>query len=205
VTLTAQDVAQITRLLEESNFDELYLEIDGLKLSVRRGSSANVQSVVGTAAAVAPTPVSPAMPGSPAATPASPLAAPGPSATPTSPAAAPLKPPAGPASLDAATVPPEAAPPGMTVPQALNVPAPLLGTFYRAPKPGAAPFVEIGSQVEENTIVGIIEVMKLMNTVRAGVRGRVVQILGRDGALVEYGETLMRVSQASEPCESSAS
>jgi biotin carboxyl carrier protein len=50
--------------------------------------------------------------------------------------------------------------------------------------------------VEEDTIVGIIEVMKLMNTVRAGVRGKVVQILGRDGALVEYGEALMRVSKA---------
>jgi acetyl-CoA carboxylase biotin carboxyl carrier protein len=82
-------------------------------------------------------------------------------------------------------------------PNTLTVSAPLLGTFYRAPKPGAAPFVEIGSQVEENTIVGIIEVMKLMNTVRAGVRGKVIQILGRDGALVEYGETLLRLSKMS--------
>jgi len=75
------------------------------------------------------------------------------------------------------------------------VSAPLLGTFYRAPKPGAAAFVEVGSQVEEDTIIGIIEVMKLMNTVRAGVRGKVTQILSGDGALVEYGETLMRVGK----------
>jgi acetyl-CoA carboxylase biotin carboxyl carrier protein len=80
-------------------------------------------------------------------------------------------------------------------PNNVGVSAPLLGTFYRAPKPGASPFVEIGSEVEEGTIIGIIEVMKLMNTVRAGVRGKVTQILCRDGALVEYGEILMRVGK----------
>jgi hypothetical protein len=54
VSLTAKDVAQITRLLEESNFEELYLELDGLKLSLRRGSATNAQSVVDPAAAVVP-------------------------------------------------------------------------------------------------------------------------------------------------------
>jgi biotin carboxyl carrier protein len=58
--------------------------------------------------------------------------------------------------------------------------------------------VEVGSWVEEDTIIAIIEVMKLMNTVRAGTRGKVAQILPRDGELVEYGQTLMRVSAASE-------
>jgi acetyl-CoA carboxylase biotin carboxyl carrier protein len=86
-------------------------------------------------------------------------------------------------------------PPAADDPNSVGVTAPLLGTFYRAPKPGAAPFVEVGSQVEEDTIIGIIEVMKLMNTVRAGVRGRVIQILCQDGALVEYGETLMRLGK----------
>jgi len=76
------------------------------------------------------------------------------------------------------------------------VAAPLLGTFYHAPKPGAAPFVEVGAEVEEETVVGIIEVMKLMNSVRAGVRGTVVDFLVADGALAEYGETLLRVRRA---------
>ena len=80
-----------------------------------------------------------------------------------------------------------------------DVPAPMLGTFYRAPKPGEPPFVEVGAPVEADTIIGIIEVMKLMNTVRAGVRGIVAEIPARDGALVEYGETLLRVRRASEP------
>jgi acetyl-CoA carboxylase biotin carboxyl carrier protein len=81
-------------------------------------------------------------------------------------------------------------------PNVKDVPAPLLGTFYRQPKPGAPPFVEVGASVEEDTVVAIIEVMKLMNTVRAGVRGTVTEILARDGTLVEYGETLLRVRKA---------
>jgi acetyl-CoA carboxylase biotin carboxyl carrier protein len=75
-----------------------------------------------------------------------------------------------------------------------EVVAPLLGTFYRAPKPGAAPFVEVGAEVSEDTVIGIIEVMKLMNTVRAGRRGRVTELLAADGALVEYGQPLVRVA-----------
>jgi len=69
----------------------------------------------------------------------------------------------------------------------------LLGTFYRAPKPGAPPFVEVGARVEPDTVIGIIEVMKLMNAVRAGARGVVRDIRARDGVLVEYGETLLLI------------
>ena len=69
----------------------------------------------------------------------------------------------------------------------------MLGTFYRAPKPGAAPFVAVGSAVNEDSVIGIIEVMKLMNTVRAGVKGVITEILPADEALVEFGEVLMRV------------
>ena len=77
--------------------------------------------------------------------------------------------------------------------------APLLGTFYRAPKPGAPPFVELGARVEPETVIGIIEVMKLMNAVRAGVRGVVREIRARDGTLVEYGETLLLIDARVSP------
>ncbi|MEO6078200.1 MAG: biotin/lipoyl-containing protein [Steroidobacteraceae bacterium] len=73
------------------------------------------------------------------------------------------------------------------------VAAPLLGIFYRSPRPGEAAFVEVGNRVEADTNVGIIEVMKLMNTVRAGLRGEVVAIPARNGELVEYGEALLFV------------
>ena len=69
----------------------------------------------------------------------------------------------------------------------------MLGTYFRAPKPGERPYVAVGDVVQKDTIVGIIEVMKLMNTVRAEVGGAVAEILVADGALVEYGEILLRI------------
>ena len=78
-------------------------------------------------------------------------------------------------------------------PGLVEVASPLLGIFYRAPKPGEPPFVEVGSKVVEDTVVAIIEVMKLMNSVRAGAKGEVVEILAENGALVEYDEILLRV------------
>lgn len=166
MTLTAKDVAEITRLLEESSFDELMLELDGLKLTLRRNGLVAADTSSKLEAGTVPS----SQPGRPET----------------------VSPDQGPTAGAAPAVGP--APPGAGATQ--NVTAPLLGIFYRAPKPGSAPFVEVGSTVEEDTIIGIIEVMKLMNTVRAGARGSVVDILAQDGALVEYGEALMRVSKA---------
>lgn len=152
MSLTAKDVAEIMRLLEDSSFDNLSLEMDGMKLHLQRSSAKPArqgQDIVG---------VSMGLPQS-------------------------------------ATAPPRLAkkhkPP--SEPGLHEVPSPLLGFFYRAPKPGEPPFVEVGSQVEEDTVIGIIEVMKLMNTVNAGVKGEVVEILCENGAAVEYGEILLRV------------
>lgn len=74
-----------------------------------------------------------------------------------------------------------------------EVPAPLLGTFWRAPRPGADPFVKPGDQVTADTIIGIIEVMKLMNSVPAGIAGTVLEIVAPNGELVEHGQTLIRI------------
>jgi acetyl-CoA carboxylase biotin carboxyl carrier protein len=71
------------------------------------------------------------------------------------------------------------------------VKSPLIGTFYRAPAPGAPPFVEVGSRVKENDIVGIIDVMKLMNTIKAGVQGVISKICVENEQMVEYGQALM--------------
>ena len=75
----------------------------------------------------------------------------------------------------------------------VDVPAPLLGNFYSAPRPGDPPFVEPGDAVDEETVIGIIEVMKLMNPIRAGVSGTVVAILAANGTAVEEGQPLVRV------------
>ena len=69
----------------------------------------------------------------------------------------------------------------------------MLGTFYRAEAPGKPPFVDVGARIEPDTIVCIIEVMKMMNSVPAGVSGTIAEIVPENGQLVEYGEPLFRV------------
>ena len=71
--------------------------------------------------------------------------------------------------------------------------SPMLGTFYSAPAPGASPFVDLGARVEPDTIVCIIEVMKMMNSVPAGVAGTIAEIHVVNAQLVEYGQPLFRV------------
>lgn len=165
MSLSAADIQEIMRLVEASHFDELVLEADGTKLVLRRGAAVAQGLVAGNA------PVASAAAAAPAGLRA---AATSPAAQPASAAAVPV---AAPAAADGEAVT-----------------APMLGTFYRQPKPGAPPFIEVGMPVEADTVIGIIEVMKLMNTVRAGIKGRVTQIVAADGALVEFGETLIRVA-----------
>ena len=141
--LTAEDVAEITRLLEESQFDELHLEHAGFKLTLKPGAALRREEATASAPAASPAPASAA-------------------------------------SASDASV--------------LEVTAPFVGIFYRAPRPGAPPYIEVGSKVEEDTTVGIIEVMKLMNAVRAEVSGTVVEVLVEDGAVVEYGQVLLRIA-----------
>ena len=152
MTLTAADVAEIMRIVETSKFDELSLDLDGVRLRLRRTGAAGEFAQTTTEAQVATPIVAPGWINA-----SGPVVAPGP-------ADANLR----------------------------EITSPMLGTFYRAPKPGSTPFVEIGSAVDEDSVIAIIEVMKLMNTVRAGVKGVITEILPADEALVEFGEVLMR-------------
>jgi acetyl-CoA carboxylase biotin carboxyl carrier protein len=74
---------------------------------------------------------------------------------------------------------------------------PLLGTFYRAPKPGAPPFVEVGDRVGEETVVGIVETMKMMTPVHAGVRGTVAEFRTGNGEFADTDAVLLVVDPAS--------
>jgi acetyl-CoA carboxylase biotin carboxyl carrier protein len=74
-----------------------------------------------------------------------------------------------------------------------TIDSPMLGTFYRASAPGEEPFVDVGSQVGPDTIVCLIEVMKMMNSIKAGVSGTVVEVCARNAEVVEDGEPLFRV------------
>lgn len=75
----------------------------------------------------------------------------------------------------------------------VEITSPMVGRFYRAPAPDAPPFVGPGSRVEAESPVCIVEVMKLMNRVAAGVAGEVVEVCRADGESVQYGDVLFRV------------
>jgi acetyl-CoA carboxylase biotin carboxyl carrier protein len=104
---------------------------------------------------------------------------------------------ATPAAAPKATPAPAAAPAAAkaaTIPEGMAaVTAPLLGTFYVAPEPGAPPFVKVGQQVTEDTTCGLIEVMKVFNSVRAGVKGTIVELVAQNGQFVEFGKPLFIV------------
>ncbi len=77
-----------------------------------------------------------------------------------------------------------------------TIDAPMLGTFYRAEAPGADPFVDIGTRVSADTTVCLIEVMKMMNSIPAGVEGTIVEVCAENAALVEFGQPLFRIEPA---------
>ncbi len=88
---------------------------------------------------------------------------------------------------------PKAAPPSDLPEGTVLLRAPMVGTFYRAPEPGAKPFVEPGQRVAADTIVCIIEVMKLMNSIAAGHAGVVTQVYVGNAEPVEYGQPLIAI------------
>jgi acetyl-CoA carboxylase biotin carboxyl carrier protein len=108
-----------------------------------------------------------------------------------------------PAPAPAAAAPPAPAPPVTTPPapaaadtDLVVVPAPMVGVFYRAPEPGAPPFVEVGARVEDGATMGLVEVMKMFNSVTAPVAGEVVEVLAGNDEFVEFGQPLFRLRPA---------
>jgi acetyl-CoA carboxylase biotin carboxyl carrier protein len=160
--LTNEDVQQILQLLDAARFDELHLETERFKLTLRRNRDSgdwSQETQVLSTAHVAPVPS------------------------------------VAPVALAAAAEPvtPTANSSDLRKPGWIEVRAHLPGTFYRAPKPGALPFVEIGSRVEEDTVVGIIETMKLMNAVHAQARGEIADICCDNAQFTEKDAVLMRI------------
>ena len=80
----------------------------------------------------------------------------------------------------------------------IEITAPMIGTFYSAPTPGEAPFVQVGDDVEVGQVVGIIEAMKIMNEIIADQAGVVVEVLVENAQAVEYGSPLIRLGESSD-------
>jgi acetyl-CoA carboxylase biotin carboxyl carrier protein len=175
MNLTNDDVQEILRLLDASSFDELHLSTDRFKLTLRRSGSSGGGWTQEMQTAAAPQVSKPA-PGN-ARTPAGPASA----------SSAPEAPLGKPANIEA-TSRQSASADGL-----IDIYPPIIGTFYRAAKPGASAFVEVGSKVEKDTVIGIVETMKLMNSVYAGTAGVIVEICATNGHLVEQDHVLMRL------------
>ena len=75
----------------------------------------------------------------------------------------------------------------------IEINSPIVGTFYATPSPDSEPYVDIGSEVQAQTVVCIIEAMKVMNEIKAEVSGTIVEVLVTNGQAVEYGQALFRV------------
>ena len=162
--MTDDEVLQILNLIEKSSFDFLQLEMGDLKLTVSK-------SGFGGSATAQPMPIAPT---DPAASVRIEIKAEKESATKTDHPEAKAR--------DAAAAE-----------GTLPIVAPMVGTFYTTPEPGAPPFVELGARVEEDATVGLIEVMKVFNAVQCGVRGLIAEICVQNGQFVEYGQTLFLV------------
>jgi acetyl-CoA carboxylase biotin carboxyl carrier protein len=86
-----------------------------------------------------------------------------------------------------------APPPAPPEPAAPEIESPMIGTFYRAPSPESQPYVEVGSEVNPDTIVCLIEAMKVMNEIKADIKGVVTHILVENAKPVEFGQPLFRI------------
>jgi acetyl-CoA carboxylase biotin carboxyl carrier protein len=171
MTIKPSDLAALLELFSTSGWEELHVELDGVQLFLSKDPNARLHSGAGGNAAAAS------------------------SATPPATAAQVTGPASGPAAAAASLA---GAGDSDAVPSHwVAVTAPNLGTFYRAPKPGAAPFVVIGDSVMAETEVCLLEVMKLFTAVRAGAAGTVRRICVQDAALVEFGTVLFYIEPAS--------
>jgi len=167
--LTNADVADILALLDSLPYDELDLETPRFRLTLRRGPGGWTQSTE----ILSPPHALPGVDGT--------LAPSGGAKGPFTPAEG-----AGDGAEGA-----EGA--GEVDGELVAVRAPLPGTFYRAPRPGAAPFVEVGSRVAADTVIGIVETMKLMNSVHAGVAGTVAEFCVANAEFAAHGAALLRI------------
>lgn len=160
----AKDIESLVELFNRSDWDEMHLKTDDLEVFLSND----------------PTAVSPSQ-----------------ATTSVVPAAVSLSHSDGTKTATASAAPAASPKPGKTkavvdVPDGMvAVTAPNLGTFYRAPKPGAAPYIEVGQAVEANADVCLIEVMKLFTPVKAGLAGKVHAVCIDDGTMVEFGDTLI--------------
>ena len=180
MSLTHSDIAEIIKLVDQSTLDEFVVEVGDLKVEIRRkGAMPSAPARIAAPAAPAPSTPPPAA----ASPPEPPPPAPPPPAPPAPASAQPESPPA---------------PPGEPVlgEGQVAVRSPMVGTFYRRPSPDEPAYVEVGSDVEADAPLGLVEVMKLYTTIYAKTAGRIARVCASDADLVEYDQLLFIIDPA---------
>ena len=172
MNLTDEDIVKILKIVEESNFDSLYLEYGELKLTVGKSGRAFGQPMPGQAVSSA------------GAAESSP-----PGITDKVMEKAVVQTPV----LNTGSNPTASAIKTAEEENLIPIKSPMVGTFFFSPEPGAEPFVRVGSKVDEDTVVGLIEVMKVFTSVGSGTKGEIARCLVEDAQFVEYGQALFLV------------
>lgn len=170
--LKIQEIRELIRLVDQSSLDEFKLQHDGLKITMKKNKSVvvNEQPVTKEVEAVASV--------------AQPVTQPVEQVTPSVEVQAQPKVEQVEAKEETSAVVDE---------NLHKITSPMVGTFYRKPNPDAEPYVKVGDKVNSDTIVCIVEAMKLFNEIEAEVEGEIVEILVEDGQLVEFGQPLFLV------------
>lgn len=200
-TMTYRDLLELVELIKSSSdFGEFHVKLGDLEVDLRRGARAD--SVASSAPAHAPPRLAQAAQADTSAAASSDAAVP-PNGVAQEPASHQRHGHVGGGEIvtDSVAREPSAEPgtraaPLAFPPGAVLIKSPMVGMFYRASEPGARPFVEVGQQVDAETTVCIIEVMKLMNSIPAGQKGTVTHVLVDDSEPVEYGQVLMVLDPA---------
>lgn len=169
--MKANEIQELLKVIANLGLDEVEVETDDLKLSIKR------HAVVEKIVAAAPAPV--AVAAAPVAV-AAPVAAPAPAPVAAPAAAAPAAPvPAAPAA-DAANI--------------VIMRAPMIGTLYRSASPDKPAFVSVGDEVKKGQTICIIEAMKLFNEIESDYSGRIVEVLVENASPVEYDQALFKIA-----------
>lgn len=176
MSLTHSDIAEIIRLVDQSTLDEIVVEIGEIRVEVRR-KGAMPTAPSGSVAPAASAPPAPA-PSSPEPPPASP---PAPAVAVRAAVRGPGPEPSGEPALDEGQI---------------AVRSPMVGTFYQRPSPDQPPYVEVGSAVEVDAPLCLVEVMKLYTTIYAKTPGRIARVCANDAELVEYDQILYIIDPA---------
>lgn len=172
ILFKVQELREIIKLVDSSSLDEFIYEVDGAKLKLKKNKGVVTEVIAPQAPAVVQQAQAPAAP---------------------QPKEEPKAEPKVEVKQEEKSSAPAAKSNNLDDPTLVKITSPMVGTFYRAPSPDSPPYVQVGDKVEPDTVVCIVEAMKLFNEIEAEVKGEIVEVLVENEQLVEFGQPLFLV------------